>query len=66
MKDPNSTGIFCPHCNAEFDYTDLPWSEDETVDKCFSCDQSICIAADITIKHKVAKSHDELDFVEAI
>ncbi|KGM44454.1 hypothetical protein JY97_00440 [Alkalispirochaeta odontotermitis] len=66
MKDPNRTGVFCPHCLMEFDFTELPWTEDETIDECPSCEKSICLTAIISVKHKIAKTEDDLDFVNAI
>lgn len=62
----NNSGITCPHCAYEFDASELPWTDNFSVDFCSSCDAPIHLVADITIKHKIAKTADEIDFVEAI
>ena len=50
----------------EFDYSELPWDDNYSVDFCSSCDAPIHLVADVTVKHKIAKDADEIDFVVAI
>lgn len=58
--------INCPLCEYEFCPTELPWTDDDEVDQCPSCDGAICIVPDITVRHKVALTRDEIDFVDAL
>lgn len=62
----DGSGVHCPRFYHEFDYPELPWDDNDSVDFCPSCEGTIHLVADVTIKHKIAKTKDEIDFVEAI
>lgn len=60
----DQTGVKCPHCGYEFNYSELPWEDTLSVDFCSDCDAPIHLIAVTTVNHKISKTEDEIDFVD--
>lgn len=60
------SGVMCPHCDYEFEYSELPWDDNYSVDFCSSCDAPIHLVAVVRVKHKIAKDADDIDFADEV